>query len=503
MQVHPTSTIRELGFQKGYNDTLPPEELPPGYLADALNCFIRTNEIVKRTGYTALGASLGLSVKCQGLKGIRFANGTKELVAVFNGSIYKYTGSGNFTLITSGSGVLSTSAQVEIVAANNNLYFFDGTSTVPKYNGTAISTVAAIPKGTGAKWFHNILCVYGMSATPNNVQLSDVGDPENFTTGIATTIGISPNDGDYIVTATDFNNELLILKSQHSYSLSGFSTASLTVSNLNDRIPFGTIALKGLCSTGSEVLYISFRGDVPHIRSIKRSTFGVIVEGGIKSEAIEATMRGLNKSGLNLCAAIYDGRNAWFALTNGSSTTNNLIIMLDTVTGGWVRHTGINAACFEAFLLGTSAQIFFGEATASAKAYVMDTSTSDNGTAIAFSVTSRRYGGNMPEAPKKWRYIYINAKETGNYNLTIDYAVDGFTFSNLDTLNLSGSGSMFDSIILDSSRLGSTDVRKARYPFPRINTYYLQMKMYETSATSSVTLRDWEIMYFPRNIRHT
>ncbi len=498
MQIHQLNNIRDFGFQKGYNDTLPPEQIPPGFLADAQNCFIRTQEIVKRNGYSKLGVDLALNKNCQALKGIRFANGTKELIGVFNGSIYKYTGSGNFTLITSGSGVLSTSAEVYAVIANNAMYFFDGTSTVQKYDGTSISGISAIPKGTGGYWFHNILVVWGMSGTPNNVQLSDLGAPENFSTGITATIGINPNDGDYLVTASEFNNELLLLKTQNTFSLSGFGSSSLTVNNLNNRVPFGTTALKGILSTGNEVLYISYRGDVPHIRSIRRSTFGVVTDGGIKSEAIEGTLRGLNKSGLNLCAAMYDGRNAWFALTNGASTTNNIVLMLDMVTGGWVRHTGINAADITTFTLGTAPMIFFGEATNTSLAYQMDTSTSDNGTAITFSITSRRYGENMPELTKKWRYIYIAAKETGNYNLTVDYAVDGFTFNNLTTLNLGGSGAIFDNIILDTSKLGATDIHRKRFSFPMLNNYYMQLKMYETSSTSSVTLRDWELLYFPR-----
>ena len=56
---------------------------------------------------------------------------------------------------------------------------------------------------------------------------------------------------------------------------------------------------------------------------------------------------------------------------------------------------------------------------------------------------------------------------------------------------------IFDNIILDTSRLGATDVKRKRYSFPQINNYYLQMKMYETSTTSSVTIRDWELIYFP------
>ncbi len=241
---------------------------------------------------------------------------------------------------------------------------------------------------------------------------------------------------------------------------------------------------------------------MPHIRSIKRSSFGTTIDGGIKSQDIETTLKGINKSKINLCASLFDGRNAWFAFANEANTTNNIVLVLDTVTNGWVRFTGIKASCFDAFVLGSTAQIFFGEAGATSKAYVVDSSTTDDGTAISFSITTRRYGGTMPELIKKWRYFTLNVKETGDYDLTVDFAVDGFTFGFLKTINLGGSGSVFDNIILDTSRLGGTDVKRQRESFTALNTYYLQLKMYESATSSSVTLRDWEIMYFPRKVRH-
>jgi hypothetical protein len=503
---HQLVPIRDYGFQKGYNDTLPPEQVPPGYLADAQNCFIRTQEIVKRNGYQRLGTDIGVSHPCQGMKGFRLANGTKYLLAVFNGSIYYYTGSGNLTLATNGSAVLSTTAQVWIEIANNNAYFFDGTSTVVKFDGSAVSAVSAIPKGTGARWFHNILCVWGISGTPNNMQLSDLGNPENFSTGIATTVGINPNDGDFIVTTEPFSDStttdvLMIFKQQSIWSLGGFSTSSLTVSNLGKRFPTGCMALKGTVNTGSEVLYLAFRGDIPHIRSAKRTIYGGIVDGGIRTQDIETTMKGLNFSALNVSCAIFDGRNVWFNLADGSSTTNNFVIMLDTVTNGWVHHNGINAADMCVFLLNNSPQIFFGEAGNTARAYQFGNFTSDDGNAISFSITTRRYGLNIPEVVKKWRYLYIAPKETGNYNLTIDFSSDGFTYQNLTTMNLAGEGSMLDSLILDTSRLGSTDVHRRRFSFANLNSYYLQLHMYETSTISSVNLRDWELLYFARHWR--
>jgi len=494
----PRYIIRESKFI-GYNDRDPPEQLKPRYLADALNCFLKTGEIVKRTGYSLIGNDIELDKPCQGLFGAKFSDGTKELIGVFNGSIYKWTGSGNWALITSGSGVLSTTAQIDIVMANNAVYFFDGTSTVPKYNGTAISTVAAIPKGKYAKWFHNQLHVANISTNKNRLQSSVLGDPETFTGGASSDLDVNPNDGDEITGLQTLKDELFVFKERRVWAATNFGTAALTLSSVEERATgLGTLSNRSIVNTGNELFYISFSGNIPHFRSIMRTLYGVIVDNGIISQDIEGTMNGLNKAKLENTAGFFDGRYVWFALTNGASTTNNLVLTYDTITKGWSRHTGINASVIIDFSVTTTPQVYFGEATDVSKAYVFDSSTDDNGTAINFQVISRRYGGDEPEHKNKYKWLYVRSEETGNYDVTVDYAKDGFSYDNLGTINLSGTGSVFDNIILDTSRLGSTDLSRDRFTFPKNRSYYLQFKLYDTSATSSITIRDWELIFMKK-----
>lgn len=482
----------------GYNDLKPPEFLPKKYLADALNCFCGTGEIVKRKGSALIANDIGANKPCQGLKGVRLANGTTFFVAVFNGVIYKWTGSGNWTSL---GGTLSTTAQIDIVVANNAVYFFDGVNTVPKYDGTTLSTVAAIPLGLYAKWFHNQLHVAGISATPNTLQSSDIGNPENFSSGAWSSLAINPNDGDYISGLSTLKDNLFIFKTKRVWSASGFGTAALTLSSISELVTgVGTLSHRSIINTGNELLYISFFGNIPHFRSIARTLYGVIVDNGIISQDIETTMKGLNTAQLSQVAATFDGRYVWFAVPNGSSTYNNMILTYDTILKGWTRHTGINASVFDSFSISGTPTLYSGEASNSSKAYQLNTGTSDNGTAINFQMTTRRYGGDETEHKNKFRWLYVRAKEIGNYNVTIDYSVDGFTYANLGTLNLTGTGAIFDGIVLDTSRLGSTDVKRKRFTIPKSRNYYVQFQMYDTSATSSVTIRNWALISEKRHM---
>lgn len=487
--------IRENNFI-GYNDRLPPEQLKKGYLSDCLNALCKTGSLKKRPGFSLIGSDVGSS-PCQGLKGVEFSNGTKELLLVFNGIVYKWTGSGGLSSI-GGSYTLDTSANVEIVMANNNVYFFDGTNTVPKYNGSTMSTVAAIPKGKYAKWFHNQLHV--AEATRNTLDSSNLGNPEDYSSGSYSTLGINPNDGDLITGLQTLKDELLISKRNRVWAATGFGTSALTIDDIGERITGGgTLSHRSMLNTGNEVVYISFHGGTPHFRSIARSQYGTIVDNGIVSTDIENTMMGLNKARLNQVSGVFDGRICWYSLPNGSSTTNNLVLTFDTITRGWQRHTGINASVLDSFSISGTPQIYFGEATSDSKAYVFDTSTSDNGTAITYQVISRRYGGDSPESKKKWKRLYTRAEESGNYDITITKSVDGFDYETLGTLNLAGSGSVLDSLVLDTSRLGTTDVKRDAFNISKSRNYYIQYKFLNTSASSSINIRDWEMIYYKKS----
>ena len=492
--------IRERLF-KGYNDRLASEFLPAGYLADALNCFIRTGEIVKRMGYTIVGDDLGANA-CQGLKGVRFADGTQRIYAVFNGEVYSKTDA-TTSAWTALGGTLSTTANVEIVPANNAVYFFDGANTVVKVtSGNVLSTVAAIPIGTIGVWFHNAMHVTGVSGLPNRLRISNNGDPEDYSGGTQATLDVNPNDGDYITAMHPLNNELIIFKTQRAWSLSGFGTSALTLANLNERLSgFGTLAHRAVVNTGNDLLYLGFLGDKPVVRSLQKTRFGTIIDGGIISNDIESSLDGLNKAQLAKVAGIFDGRNAWFAVCHAAATTNNRVYMYDIISKGWVRHVGINASVFESFTISATPQLYFGEASADSKVYVFDTSTSDNGTAINFSITTRRYGGGVSEAKKKWKYLKVSAKEVGDYDITIDKAKDGFSYDNLGTLNLSGTGTVFNTAVFDISRFGSTDVKRATFNHAKDIGYYMQYQMYDTSATSQINIRNWEVLSIPRRIR--
>ena len=105
------------------------------------------------------------------------------------------------------------------------------------------------------------------------------------------------------------------------------------------------------------------------------------------------------------------------------------------------------------------------------------------------------------EGTLSYRKKLVEYYNRNNYNVTVDSSKDGFTYDNLGTLNLTGTGAVFDSIVLDTSKLGETDVKHVTFNIPKAIAYYIQFKMYDISATSVVNIRNFETLSIPRHVR--
>lgn len=502
--------IREAYFSKGMNDRVKPELLDKGYCADALNCFLEKEKITMRTGYTAVGNDQNIDKPILGMGGMELANGNKFVYEVrddstsTNAHIRYWTGSGNWTALTSPT-ALTASLTCEFEAAQNAIYVFNGTDTVHKITtGDTDSTVAAIPKGKYARWFHQFLFVIGTSGNPNRLYFSNINAPDTWTA--ADYIDINADDGDVVTGLNILKDELLVSKKQRVWSLTGFGTATFTLANLNERITgFGATSHRSMINIGDDVLYMSFQGGIPHIRSIQRTRFGTLVDGGIVSGNIEATMDGISKTALSTCAAGFDGRRVWFAVANSGSGTNNLVLVKDVIgqklDDGWTRHTGIKASVFLNFAISSQRQLYFGEAGNDAQVYRFDGATSDNGAAISFQYISRKFTPAI-ERRCKWKYLYLDqdGNSTG-YSLTVDLSPDGYTYNSLGTVSNSTAGSLWGTMVWGTGKWGAPTLMRERLTIPNTIANGVQVKFSNSTLNASIAIRNFELFYKPKGLR--
>lgn len=493
--------IRETTFTKGYNDKMKAELLTEGYCADALNVFLDDQTIKKRTGYTEQGTDVAISKAILSQEGIEFSDGTKFILRARDNAgstqsiVEAWTGSGAWSGVT-GAAAQTAAKDHVFPVANDAVYMINDTDTVLKStNGTSTSTIAAFPNGVDAKWFHNYMFVIDKTG---RLYWSSLNDPDTW--DAADYIDINPKDGELAVGLAVLKDELIIFKKSRIWALTGFGASDFTVADMGERLTgLGAQSRRSIIETVNDVYFLSYVGGIPHFRSIQRTRYGqVIANEEIISDAIEGTMGRLVASQIGNTAGIFDGRKIWWAVTT-SGTYNNEVLVYDEVTKGWTRHTGINASCWSMSTLPGYPSIYFGEASATAKSYLMDSATSDNGTAISMRFDTRMYSP-FPESKCKWKYMYLTADVGSAAAIDVDYSKDGYTFDDLATVTVTGSSALFP-ITLDSDKLGSTTVYHQRLDSAGGTAYKMQYRFGNDSATDSIVIREYQLGYKVRGLR--
>lgn len=492
---------RQRSYAKGMNDKLESSLIPDGFAEVAKNVVLRYNRIEKRTGYTMIANDLG-SNKILGLAPYKTNNGTSRQVMCVNDSgstsaLYYWTGSGNWTAVTSG-GSLTVDLDMNFEQANNRLYCFNGTDTVRRIDTTTASNIAAVPLGKFGKWFHNRMWVAGVTSNPNRVYFSNLNDPETW--GANDYIDIELSDGDFVVGLNTMQDELIVFKSKQTWGISGFGAASFSATL---KIPnYGAVSHRSVVRAGNELLFLSFDGTTPHVRSLKITSFGTLIYGGIVSDAIEGTMKALTNSQLSKACAIVSNNYMRLSVTNTGSSNNDKELIYDISNDGWTYNTGIAASCYAISDVSGTDIVYFGEATADSKVYKFDTATNDNGTAISMEYRTKKIEAGMPERKKRFKYLYVQAKSTGTYDINIDHTVDGYTFADTGTMSLSTTGSLWGTMVWGTGRWGLPDRQSQRLEMASDNTgTYIQVKFLQAVLDQPITIYSYELFYKTKGLR--
>lgn len=494
--------IHEFDFHKGYNDKFKPELLPENFCADALNCWLDDQVITKRTGYSVLGNDVDISKPVLDMGTVLFSSGTDFILRARDNAggtqsvIEAHTGSGSWGALTGASSQTAGKGHV-FITAKDACYIINDTDTVLKTaNGTSTSEIAAFPNGVDARWFHNYMFVI---TAAGRLFWSELNDPEDWTDVATQFIDVNPNDGDTVVGLGILKDELFIFKKNGMWSLTGFGEADFDLSDMGEKMTgIGAVSRKSIVETSNDIYFLSHTGDIPHFRSVLRTREGFVLAGEVISDPIEGTMKGLTKARLKNTAGMFDGRKIWWAVTD-SGIYNNLVVVYDEPTKGWTRHTGINASCFAiSGISGTQAR-YFGEASADAQSYILDSSTSDNGTAINMVFDSPMYNP-FPERKCKWKYLTLALDVDSAATLDVDYAKDGFTFDDLHTLTLTGAGGTLP-LTLGTGRLGTATIVRERIDNGGGVAYKMQYRFANNTDSDSITIREYQVMYKPKGLR--
>ena len=504
----------------GFNDTNPSELLTPGVFQVVQNAYVSDNKISKVPGSSSIAASIA-SQNIVGLSSYEnISTSTKLIVACVNGvsnsRLYTWGGSGNFSAI--GSANLTNSLPMRFEVANNILWGFNGAEEVD-YDGTTVThNRSNVPLGYFPAWFHNYLFVANTTNYPNRLFWSNLGDPTTFSG--SNYVDINPGDSDSITGLGMLQDELYVFKKETIWGVTGwsgssFSSTTIATQNTNARIMgYGCISPDSIIGTGNDLYFFSFLGNVPVIRSLKKTINGVTLGGGVISEDIAGTMGSINLNALTAIQGIFDGRYAMWSVPTGSSTTNNLIIVLDTwgigthkgvTTYPWTTMNGKNAGRFILSSISGKELPYFSDTAASGLVFKFDSSIhSDNGSPVVMDVKTRDFMID-PSRKNKWKYLYFKYLTGSAGSLQVNARIDqAASFGTQAIQSLQGNSPGLGptgNFTLGVSVLGGQMTSKSRVTFAQLVGTMLGVEFKEATS-SPCTIYEYSIYAIPKGLRN-
>lgn len=501
--------IPELNFVKGMNNTDKPEQVKEGQCVLAQNCLLGDNQIVKGPGAERL-FNIGTSKKCLGA-----ISTNSEMYAAFNESgdslafIYRYTGSGNPVAVSSAN--LTASTDVEFVDAGTGVYVMNGTDATGKLVGSTYTTPAGMPIGKYGAWVNNRLYIL---TAGSRLYYSNANDPDTF--GASDYIDIIPRYKSVGTGLGVVGGVLVIGKRDNMVTFNGFTADDFTVKSLAEDLPnYGCTSHRSMVNIGDDLLFMSFAGQVPHIRSLKRTSFDKRNYGGVISKDIEGTMKNINQLRLDQVAGGFDGRYAWWAVCDGTATENNMLLCYDTHDEGWTVHKDHQASVFFRSTLVGGDRLYYGRSDASSKVCYLSTALSSiDGETIPFKFVSRSY---RPQTSRKskFKYLYVTTGSSTNVDIVVSGSPDGYTFEEQDTISPNVSGSVFPMTF--PFNFGISETKPNRVNLKVGPSYSYQIQFEEESAGTSLTfpftfpiqfgqdtdviIKEYELMYYMRGLR--
>lgn len=430
---------------------------------------------------------------------------------------------GGITTVTIGSGGSGYSVgDVVTVNAQSSGSGQGGTFVVATVSTGSVTGVTLLTAGSGYAVANGYATTNNTSLSPGagltlNVTVVDTSTLSNF-------IDINPGDGDAITGLGVLNDQLFVFKKNTIWSISGFSGATFTVTtansqNTNNRIQgYGCISAESIVSTGDDIYFLSFVGDVPHIRSLVKTQYATTIEGGIITYDISGTMKSLSMSNLSTVQGLYDGRYIKWGLPGGGASLPNFIIELDTY--GIVKMKGRTIHPFTQrwgthphfMILSTisgNANVYFIDWLSNAFynqgiVYKFDSSIYtdlNNQNQIAVDVITRAY---MPDPARKqkWKYLYVKY-DTGEIStFDVNGTIDQGNAVNQAEIDLNtGDGNRLDAFVLDASTLGTgSSVASTRVNLAQMVGKMAQFNYFE-SSNAPFGIYDWEIYHIPKGLR--
>ena len=503
----PWQAVESFSFSAGLNDGSDPTALQLGEASDLQNVvFTTSSAIQKRGGFSRINSTAdpGSSAVTIGGTMYRQSDGDRWLIRLVNNGGTDVIQKMEYGAGTTGpdetwddiTGVVSfivgSDNQGDFAQAFDTLVIEDGVSTTAPFKWTGTGNAADLggspPNATMVEYHKNHLWSAGDSANLSRVNLSNICTTSStcIETYTATDFfELDTNDGQVVTAIKSGLDCLYVWKTTSIWRICGTNRDTFTQEQMVRDI--GTRSNSSVVVINNQFLFKTHLGDYA------RYDGGINVE--ILSAKIEGTLAALNLNRMDAVrATAFDdgmGDQDYYACESASgASTHNRVLVFDTFHRAWTKFLGINCNAIWTYELGTfESAIAFGDYSGFVNSYP-DT-TADAGAAIDAFWQSGWW--RFPEMPlrKVFRKALLYVEQSGNYNLTFTRRFDFEGVGTSTSVNLAGTGALWDTAIFDADSYAdtTTTVQHIEFAGATQGDYFFQWRVANANASQPFVVK--------------
>lgn len=386
------------------------------------------------TGVTFTAGTTPIYV--QALDAVYIHNGTDNM-AKYNGTTLSQPSTGvkgKFAIFYSGRQIIagnSTAPSRLYFSSSKNADNFTGKSGTATAGGATTLTdstqswtvnefaglIVTITSGTGAGQERTIS---SNTATALTVSTAWTTNPDNtsvYSIEGGDTLDVNNNDGQKITGLAKFESKLLIFKEFSIWQLVFDSSGLPVLTQVSNG--WGCVSHRSIENVENDLFFLSHDG----VRTFGYVANITVARTNLISAKIDDKIKNINTAYYEKTCAIYHDNKYMLAYAEGSSTTNNSIIVFQYLYGLWTYWTGLNVASFNEFISNNKAELYYG--AISGDTYKMlQSGYKDNATAISTYYYSKQFDLGRFDIRKRFAFVDLQFRAiTGT--ITIEIIIDG------------------------------------------------------------------------------
>ena len=482
----------------GLNDSASAIAIADNEAADLQNVVFTTSGNWKtRDGYSKLSTSAVTSVTVSsqlsgtGLKFYKKSDGSRYIVGIFaNDTIKKmdYGSSGPDGIWDDITGTITISVTNNDLASfavgEDTLIIEDGVNTTPPYKWNGSNTASLLsgspPNAKIVSYHKNMAFAAGNNTNPSTLYFSDVGDIENWTSGLSGNVSVETNDGSTIRAIMPGFDALYIFKDNSIWRLTGDDKDTFVLQRMVSDL--GVTSPRAVGLIGNEFIFTSSQGNV----YIYDGSIGV----KLISSKIDGTLESSNFNRFQYVSSDVFDDDYYLAISTVGSNEHDRIMVFDTFNNAWTKFVGINANSIALAEDGTGQNILVF-ADYGGYVYKYPDGNLDDVSPITANYLTKQYRFPDSSAIKDWKLTRIFANQKGNYNLNVETLTDFVVSGTTHTVNLQGSGALWGTAIFGTSLYGGESLIVGRIEVNQDNADFMQMRLY--NDTIDVEVKGWQI----------